>query len=553
MQRWPHQTDAVAKTLAAFARGVRRVLVTSPTGGGKTTVAADLTRRFWDADKAVSILTQRKLMVEQLERAFRSHGLTPGIRAAGHARSFQARVQISSVQTEWSRVFKSGEWPMHPADLAIIDEAHLHDNEQGRAFCDRVLAGGGVILGLTATPVALAGMYDELIVAGTPSELHACGALVQAIHYGPDEPDLRKHKKLQQLLARGGKVPENEAAKLLGPKVPGLFGRVYGWFKKLNPEKRPTILFGPDVGGSLWFAEKFHENGIGSAHIDGQTAWMNGKLLGGRESRDQVFEATRTGEVVVLCNRFVLREGIDLPHLSHAIFATVFGELSTYLQSGGRVLRAHPGKPHATVQDHGGNWHRFGSLNADRHWYLDGTEAMYAGLRADQLRAKLCPQCGHPTGGNGKLCYFCGLPPRDQEPCRCPGCGAIHRQLIPGRKCSLCGFQFTGFVKSRPVFTVEGELVELAGDIFPPRKVQKRQDTLAKWVTCYFRAKKASQTFSQADALFALENYYHPPRDLPLMPREPADWYRRVKDVPDSELTATYAAVKAAKEGRAAE
>ena len=56
----------------------------------------------------------------------------------------------------------------------------------------------------------------------------------------------------------------------------------------------------------------------------------------------------------------------------------------------------------------------------------------------------------------------------------------------------------------------------------------------------YWRAQsdKWNATFSQAAAMYAQENNWGwPPRDLPLMPTDPLDWYRRVKDVPRERLT----------------
>ena len=40
----------------------------------------------------------------------------------------------------------------------------------------------------------------------------------------------------------------------------------------------------------------------------------------------------------------------------------------------GRLLRAYPGVSVVRLQDHGGHWHRFGSVNADRTWLLEDTD-----------------------------------------------------------------------------------------------------------------------------------------------------------------------------------
>src|SRR5262249_13670995 len=160
------------------------------------------------------------------------------------------------------------------------------------------------------------------IVAGTNSELRQCGALVPCQHFGPDEPDLRKFKKLQA--GRDLSEADNVAAIMR----PGIFGRVWDSFEKINPAHKPSILFAPGVKESVWCAEQFVSRGVSAAHIDGENVWVDGKWYrSSREARGDILAASREGRIVVLCNRFVLREGVNATWLAHGIFATVFGSL----------------------------------------------------------------------------------------------------------------------------------------------------------------------------------------------------------------------------------
>jgi superfamily II DNA or RNA helicase len=298
-------------------------------------------------------------------------------------------------------VIKKGEWELHDADRVLVDEAHLQISDTVQQILTWHLSRGAAYIGLTATPIGLWHLYDHLITAGTTSEMRNCGALVPCFHYGPDEPDLRKLK-----LRLGQDLTEQQQRKVMMNST--IFGRVLEWFKKLNPEGRPTILFAPGVGESIWFAEQFFSAGISAAHIDGQEVWVNGKIeRTSREARAEVLQNTRDGRIKVLCNRFVLREGIDAPWLSHGILATVFGSLQSYLQSGGRMLRAYPGLDRVTLQDHGGNWWRHGSLNADRQWRIEYDAYAVSRVREDRMRLKT-----------------------EKEPVRCPDCALI---LVCGR------------------------------------------------------------------------------------------------------------------------
>jgi superfamily II DNA or RNA helicase len=504
MERWPHQVRCVEETLEAIAGGERRICVTSPTGGGKTRMMLDLAQHYLDDGKKVVLYSNRKMLVDQTSGVLLGAGMYHGVRAAGYEDERDHPFQVSSIQTENSRVLKRQHWQLHAADLVLVDEAHQQTATVARKLLDAHIKNGAAIVGFTATPLDLGGLYDCLVVAGTTTELRNCGALVLCHHFGPDEPDLRKFKKLQ-----GGKdlsERDNRAAMMR----PDIFGRVWTWFEKLNPEHKPTILFGPDVEGSIWFAQQFFAKGVSAAHIDGESVWVNGNWYrSSREAREDVLAGSKEGRIVVVCNRFVLREGIDAPWIAHGIFATVFGSLQSVLQAGGRLLRAYPGIEFVTLQDHGGNWWRHGSLNTDREWHLDDTSTGVAHLREDRLRHK-----------------------KEREPIRCPQCARILNSI----RCE-CGWEAKVGRKSRPVISTDGKLIEMYGDIYQPRRVDQRPEAVRDWERTYYRSRNAGLTFGQAEALYAKEHDWRwPSRTLPLMPIADRDWHRKVRDVPRERL-----------------
>lgn len=505
---WPHQQYGLQRVLEAIEQGYRRILVTSPTGGGKTRMMTELLAEWDRGGLRCSLYTNRKMLLEQTHTVLNEAGIDHGVRASGWSDEGKHwPIQLSSIHTEHSRVFQRGEWGLHEADRIIIDEAHLQKEAMMQKALDAHHAEGAAYVGFTATPLDLAGLYDLLVVAGTNSELRQCGALVPARHYGCDEPDLRS----LGYLAPGQELSEKQARSAMMRS--GIFGRVIEWFRILNPEGRPTILFAPGVPESVWFAEQFCAAGVPAAHIDGQEVWIDGEWYRNDwRMRQRVIEASRDGSIKVLCNRFVLREGIDAPWLSHGIFATVFGSVQSYLQSGGRLLRSHPGVGHVTVQDHGGNWWRHGSLNADRQWSLELTSSIAAGMREDRLRNKLEP-----------------------EPLRCPKCATI----LNFPKCP-CGWEpAKGWKKSRPVVQSDGTLREMTGDIYKRRPVCKRSDGPARWEKMYWRSRteKGKRSFRAAMALFARENNWQwPDPTWPFMPLDYGDQFRDVIDVPMHKL-----------------
>jgi DNA repair protein RadD len=503
---WPHQAYAVAEVPRLVGAGARRICLTSPTGGGKSFIVCKLIQwavgRGW---KAV-VYTNRRLLVNQLRGVLAGHGIAHGVRAANYQDERQLAVQISSLPTEGSRVLKSQKWDLHGADgraLAIVDEAHLNANGTAEQILKRHHETGAVYVGVTATPIDLGHLYDTLVVAGTPSELRKCGALVPAYHFGPDEPDLRRFKPL----VKTGEYREKDVVKAIMTKC--VFARVLEHYRQLNADGRPTILFAPGVKESIWFAEQFTGEGIRAAHIDGEGVWLDGEYRR-TQDRDRILADVRAGEIKVLTNRFVLREGLDLPEVSHLILATVMGSLQTYLQACGRGLRACVGKDRCTIQDHGGHWHRLGSVNADRQWFLGCTETILAARHAEAFREK-----------------------RVSEPIRCARCGQIR---ATGAVCPACGHEMKK--PTRMVVQVDGTLKEHAGDIYKPRVTKLKSDTQRRWESMYHRAKRSRNhmNFRQAEALFFVENHYWPPRNLPYMPAQELDWFRPVRDVPQDRL-----------------
>jgi len=498
MELWPHQKRALEALQGEMTPG-NRVVVTAPTGAGKTTIMVEAIKL---AERAV-LYTNRRMLLEQTSNVLTAAGVEHGIRAAGHEPDWNAPIQLSSIQTEDSRSIRSTKWELHRADLVLVDEAHVNAGETMMTIADRHIKQGATIVGFTATPLDIGHAYDKLIVAGTPSELRVTGALVPAHHYGPDEPDIAKIKR-----TKTGEYKQADIVKAI--MTHSIFGRVVKHIDVLNPALEPMVLFAPGVKESLWFAEELTSFGISAAHIDGDNVWFNGTFYkSDQAARDEVKRASAAGDIKIVCNRFVMREGIDWPHLRHGIMATIFGSLTSYLQSGGRLLRKCDGKDSAIVQDHGGNWHRHGSLNSDREWGLDRSDYMVTEAREERLRTK-----------------------KEPEPISCPKCFAIR---LSGPQCHACGHRAS--IHSRIVVEHNGTLKEMRGDIYKARREYKHADIVSKWKQYYYRCRNADMTFNQARGLFAYENNYQwPPAGLPLMPRDELDWFRSVKIVPKERL-----------------
>jgi len=511
MNLWPHQQRAIAEISNAVERGARNICVTSPTGGGKSRIILEQIK----AASTATLYTDRRMLLSQLSSDLDREGVDYGIRASGYEQALLRAVQLCMMQTEGTRSL-DGKREVHSSELVVIDEAHKMagatmialDAEHLTLRPDRVK------IGTTATPLGIGHFYDTMVIAGTNSELRKCGALIPSKHYGPDEPDT---KWIGKVAVDGGECGIVNAKRT--QFAHRVFGRVLEHIPLYNPERRPMLLFAPGVEQSKWFAQELTRRGIPSAHIDGSEIWVDGEVIDPTdENRDMIAERSRDGDIQCVCNRFVMREGINWPWLYHGIFATIFGSLTSYLQAGGRILRNDQSLPgHVVIQDHGGNWHRHGSLNADREWQLDYTDRVVQGLRKERLQND-----------------------EEMEPIVCPKC---HACRLSGPTCHDCGYRHSGRVRS--VLQKDGSLREMRGDIYrAPRRCESSERVRQDWVNRVRgirRSKKdtvVGMTFAQAEVAFARDHkWQYPPRSLPEMPLNPADWFRPIQSVPRERLS----------------
>ena len=509
---WQHQQQGLDDIASAIEAGETNICVTSPTGGGKSQMIFEL---IHDTSEDVSLYTDRRMLLSQIADGLEAEGIEYGIRAAGHKPALLKRIQLSMMQTEGSRSLGNGR-AVHPANLVIIDEAHKMAGDTMMALdTEHILAKPTRIkIGTTATPLGIGHFYDHLVVAGTNSELRKCGALVPAYHYGPDEPD---KKWIGTVKVDGGECGIVNAKRT--EYAHRVFGRVLEHIPQYNPELLPMLLFAPGVAQSKWFAQELTRHGIPSAHIDGTEIWVDGmELEPTDENRAMIAERSRVGDIKCVTNRFVMREGINWPWLYHGIFATVFGSLTSYIQAGGRLLRYDPSLPgKVVIQDHGGNWHRHGSLNSDREWDLGYDDRIAQGLRKTRMENK-----------------------QDPEPIVCPRCFACR---VSGPECPQCGYRHTGKVRS--VLQKDGSLREMRGDIYrTPRRLAPSEQVEKAWVNRVRGIRKSKKptvvgmTFAQAEVRFAQDhNWCYPPRNLPEMPLNPADWFRPIQKVSQERLS----------------
>ena len=483
-------------------------VVYAPTGAGKSEIFLAIIRHAVAHGKRVVVYCCRNLLLQQLIKKFDEQELDYGVIASQFPdkQSNLTKIQLCSIDTVYARREKSG---IPKADLVIVDEAHQQKETKARTVFKTHDNRGCCRIGFTATPVDLGNLYDKLFISCLNSELRdkrlEFPAHVPAHVFGGAEIDTRNLSHIKT-----GEFSLAEIRKRVW--TPSIFGHVFKSYSRLNPHKKPTILFAPGIEESKWFVDEFERKGIRAAHIDGEDCYFDGKEHKSKpEVREEIIAKLKKGKIHVICNRYVLREGIDIPELAHLILACAMGSIVSYIQTVGRVMRNHSSLDRVIVQDHGGNWWRHGSPNADRTEWEDMfnmSSSVASSIRKHKVQ-------------------------RGEEKCaiQCPMCDAIRAF---GSFCHNCGYKHEK--SKRAVIMKNGSLIEMTGDPIPKIKVAEAYDTEKRWIECYYRCKRSNMTFKQALGLFVNENKYYPPEDLRMMPLKTIDWWAKIKDVDQNQL-----------------
>jgi DNA repair protein RadD len=382
----PYQQAAVDEIRAAFGQGLRRVLLQSPTGSGKTAMFTHGVNAAAARGKRVCILVHKRELVRQSSATLDLLGIRHGRITAGQPVTDEP-VQVAMVQTLARRLEKGFRID---CDLLIIDEAH-HAVADTWASILKALP-DAYVLGCTATPERLDGkglgdIFQVLIKGPSVIELMRDGWLVPAEVYAP-----AKAPDLSGVSTRGGDYDVAQLAE----KMVTLTGDAVAHYRRLCSGV-PAIAFCVNIAHSKDVAQRFRDAGFRAEHVDGNTP---------DDKRRELIAALGNGELDVLCNCGLISEGVDIPVVGAAILLRPTQSLAMYLQMVGRVLRPAPGKTKAIILDHAGNSLLHGLPDAPRQWSLDGRPKRQRSYGVE-VPIRRC-DCGAVNPREAMVCQVCG-------------------------------------------------------------------------------------------------------------------------------------------------
>lgn len=386
MKLRPYQERIIFEVREQFKRGNKSVLVTSPTGSGKTLLTAFMLKTA--AEKGISsiFLVHRRELVTQSSRAFESIGLDHGVISAGFEPDYSKRVQIASVQTLTRRLDKL----IRDPGLVVFDEAHhtaaTNWDKLRQHFSE------SYIVGLTATPARLDGKglrkyFSTLVYGPSVAGLISAGHLADYKYFAP--PSAFDPKQAHTRM--GDYVQSDLALQLDKPKIAG--DAVNEYIKRAAGKR--AIVFCINIEHSKHVRDSFISKGIPAEHVDGTDS---------QEYRDSALARLASGETKVITSVDIFGEGLDVPGIEVAILMRPTKSLGLFIQQVGRALRPAVNKSHAIIIDHANNCMTHGLPDDEREWSLDGINKSKS-----EPGIKICHSCFAASPAGSLSCRTCGL------------------------------------------------------------------------------------------------------------------------------------------------
>ncbi len=381
----------------------RTFMVYSPTGSGKTGLAAFIADGYVSREMRVMFCVPYTILVDQTAARFIEYGL-PADEISyvwrDHPNYDPTRlIQIASADTIIRREFPDN------IDLLIIDEAHLRRKRILEIIRDSDIP----VIGLSGTPFApfLGHYYEKLIKPTTIKELINRGDLSRYEFYAPTKPDLSGVKSSSNA-EYGSDYKEDEIAEIMCGA--DLVGDIVSSWLRLG-ENLPTICFCVNVSHANFITVEFNRAGVNAEVMTANTP---------QDERDLIIHRFEQGATKIIVNVGVLVAGFD-SDVRCIIYARPTKSEIRWLQTIGRGLRIAQGKDRCIILDHSGTVHRLGypdDIEYDELPCSDDGMKTRDSYRQMEKREKLpteCPSCHYMKPAGVYVCPKCGFKPLTGE------------------------------------------------------------------------------------------------------------------------------------------
>lgn len=372
---YPFQEASIAQISDKLneLRDNHNVLFQLPTGGGKTVIFSEITRRYIKATgKKVLILTHRIELCKQTSRMLTEFNvdnmiIDSKVKSVSDNNNFVAFVAM--VETLNNRL-QEEKITLNNIGLVIVDEAHYNSFRKLFKYFENVN-----ILGVTATPLSssiklpMNENYQELVVGESISNLVNHGYLSRATTYS-------YNVSLDTLkVGINGDYTVKSSEQLYGNFM--MQEKLLRAYEEKSVGKK-TLIFNNGISTSYGVYDTFKAAGYDIQHLDHHA---------GEQERRDILKWFKDTPDAILTSVGILTTGFDEPTVKTIILNRATRSLALYHQMIGRGSRILPTKKEFTVIDLGNNLHRFGLWDSPVDWYhiFQSPHQYYDDLKSDEI------------------------------------------------------------------------------------------------------------------------------------------------------------------------
>jgi superfamily II DNA or RNA helicase len=328
-----YQVEAIEAVERALSSGLKRVVVSLPTGTGKTVIFAHWLRSRLGPSLVLvhrdELVTQA---VEKLEHVIpdRRVGVVKAERD-----DWDADIVVASVQSLRKQRLERYQ-PGHFRQI-VVDECHHSPAPTYRRILDYLVA--DAVLGVSATPyrgdrVSLSTIFDKLVYSLPFPRAVQAGWLVDFVPYR-----VQSSTSIAGVKTTAGDFAAGELERAVNTDERNSL-IVQAWLKL--GENRRTIAFAAGVEHAYGLAALFREAGVVAEAVCGETPL---------KERREILERLRTGQTRVVTNAMVLTEGFDSPEVACIVVARPTKSVGLFTQMVGRGSRPATDKNNCLVID----------------------------------------------------------------------------------------------------------------------------------------------------------------------------------------------------------
>ena len=350
-----YQKDALEEIFKRFETAPEdyHLLYQLPTGGGKTVIFSEITKRYLKTfKKKVLVLTHRIELSKQTSKMLKEFGVTNKTVNSTAKLDDQHEFDcfVAMVETLNNRL-NDDKFDISDIGLVIVDEAHYNSFTKIFKFFNK-----SFILGVTATPLSsniklpMYENYQELVVGESIKDLISNDYLASANMYS-------YNVGLTSLEVGANGDYTVKSSEDLYMNVDMLSKLVSAYEETIKGKK--TLIFNNGINTSIQVFYAFKKAGYPIAHLDNTNT---------KKERELILKWFHKTPGAIITSVSILTTGFDEPSIEAIVLNRATKSLTLYYQMIGRGSRIYGDKKEFDVLDLGNNFYRFGPWGADLDW-----------------------------------------------------------------------------------------------------------------------------------------------------------------------------------------